>query len=121
MAIPLRFTKKSIEKLPLPERGRVTYRDYDRSNYVGRTTVAGLQLTVSSTGTASFLLCKKFKGRVKKITIGRFPECSVELARSKAMELITQLNKGIDPIRARRAERDRGVIIEQAVKRLSGI
>jgi integrase len=114
LAIPLKFTKRAIEKLPVPKCGRDSYRDYDDELRVCQTSVTGLQLTVSSNATVSFVLCKKFKGKTKKITIGRFPDWTVEQARIRARELITEMNRGIDPLKARRAERERGVTVAEA-------
>jgi integrase len=116
MAKPLKFTKRALETLPLPSgKQRDVYVDTDPSGASRREAVPGLQLTVSSSGTKSFVLCRKFKGRTKKVTIGRFPAWTVEQARNRAKDLAVQLNQGIDPIKKRREEKARGITLGEAM------
>ena len=114
MAIALKFNKQAIEKLPLPEAGRITYLDTDPADAIRRDAVKGLQLVVSHTGVKSFVLCRKLKGRVKKVTIGRFPSWTVDMARKEALQLIASMNQGVDPIKERRAAKFRGITVQEA-------
>jgi len=109
MATPLKFNKQAIEKLPLPETGRVTYLDTDPPGAVRRDAVTGLQLVVSHTGVKSYVLCRKLNGRAKKVTIGRFPAWTVDTARKEALQLMASMNHGVDPIKDRRAAKFRGL------------
>ena len=114
MATALKFNKLAIEKLPLPETGRVTYLDTDPVDAIRRDAIKGLQLVVSYTGVKSFVLCRKLHGRVKKVTIGRFPSWTVDMARKEALQLMAAMNHGIDPIKARRAAKYRGITVKEA-------
>ena len=112
MSIRLKFTKRAIEGLPLPfDKQRETYLDTDQEGAAKRDAVPGLQLTVSAKGTKSFVLCRKLNGKTKKVTVGRFPAWTVELARKKARELIVEMNQGSDPIKKRKQDRVKGVTL----------
>lgn len=113
MAELMKFTKRSIEALPLPQTGRVAYRDAD-TNPTGRSeTVRGLRIVVSDTGNKSFVLVRKLNGKPKSITIGRFPEWTVDQARREAKALIATMGTGVDPIVERRAARFRSATVQQ--------
>jgi hypothetical protein len=73
----LRFNKKALENVPLPQLGsRLTFHDSE---------VPGLQLRVTDRGIKSFCVFRRSKrGAPERITIGRFPTLSVERARAKA-------------------------------------
>ncbi|MGH1389789.1 MAG: Arm DNA-binding domain-containing protein, partial [Aeromonas jandaei] len=75
----IKFTKKELEKLPIPETGRVEYHD---------TEVNGLRLRITQTGVKTFSLAKSQGGKFIRVTIGRFPAVSVEQARNKALDLL---------------------------------
>jgi integrase len=90
------FTKRSISALPLPKSGIVTYHDTNKR---------GLKLRVRSTGTKTFVLYRKVKGRPERITIGRFPDLTVEEARKQADVYNAKIAKGISPNEEKRAIR----------------
>ena len=91
------FNKRRIESLPVPRAGRAEYRD-ER--------VPGLTLRVTPTGVRTFTFYRKVQGRPVRVTIGRFPETSVEQARRQAGRLQGLAASGIDPAAARRAGRN---------------
>ena len=66
-----RFTKKAIAELPKTQ-SLSTYHD---------TATRGLKLIVRPTGTKTFVLYRKINGRPERITLGRFPDLSIEQAR----------------------------------------
>lgn len=77
MAEKIRFTQERIRNLPTPLTGRVDYYD---------TQVPKLTCRVSSTGNKSFVVLKKnAAGTVQRITLGRFPDWSVDKARTEAV------------------------------------
>ncbi|MDX7693352.1 site-specific integrase [Aeromonas caviae] len=85
----IKFTKKELEKLPIPEAGRVEYHD---------TEVNGLRLRITQTGVKTFSLAKSQGGKFIRVTIGRFPAVSVEQARNKALDLLgVVVTTGINP------------------------
>ena len=89
----INFTKSTLEGLPAPEAGRITYKD---------TKQVGLHLRVSATGVKTFSLLKRVNGKPERVTLGRFPEMTVELARRKATKLSGQIAMGISPSAERR-------------------
>ena len=84
----INFTKSTITALPSPASGRTTYKD---------TKTVGLHLRVSSTGIKTFSLFKRVNGKPERITLGRFPEMTVEQARRKAAEMNGQIAMGVSP------------------------
>lgn len=93
------FTKAAIESLPIPASGRATYHDIK---------AIGLQLRVSSTGVKTFSIFKRVKhGNPERVTLGRFPEMTVEQARRKAAEINSLILEGQNPAdRLRQARRE---------------
>jgi hypothetical protein len=46
----------------------------------------------------SFVLEKRIDGKVKRLTIGRYPELTVEQARREAQKLLGQIAVGSNPV-----------------------
>ena len=87
------FTQARIKGLTEPEKGRVDYYDKDVKQLICR---------VSHTGSKSFIVSKRTNGKLKNVTIGKFPDVTVIAARKKAQTILTDLNLGIDPTAAKR-------------------
>jgi integrase len=94
--VRVKFTKRTIQSLPTPKTKRATYYD---------STEKGLGVQVQTSGARSFFLYKKVRGRNEWLTLGTFPEFSVEQAITKAKELNAACArwkenhyKGISPI-----------------------
>lgn len=85
----LNFTKKAIEGLPLPTAGKRLY-VYD-------TKVRGLELMVTDRGSKSFKVYRKLNDKPVRITLGRYPELSIEQARKRAQNTLATLNVGKNP------------------------
>jgi len=90
------FTKTRLEKLLLPDSGRETYHD---------TLVPGLILRVSASGSKAFAWYRKVKGRPMRLTIGSFPQVTVEQARRQCQALSGDVARGGDPQAQRTASR----------------
>jgi integrase len=90
MASKVSFTKAFIDNLqPALSDNRLTY--YDAK-------VPGLQLRVSKNGIKTFCVYKRIKGGgPERITLGRYPELSIESARKKAMSIISDIAEGKNP------------------------
>jgi len=97
-ASTINFTKTELAKLALPAKGRVEYND---------SKVSGLQLRVSSTGIKTFSVYRWLKSANKpeRVTIGRFPEISIEKARARANEINVVFASGVSPNEAKRKGR----------------
>jgi integrase len=97
----LNFTKAHLDHLPLPPPGRrMTYRD---------SKTHGLQLRVTSNGAKTFCVFRwvKADSKPERITLGRYPDLSIEKAREKAAAINAQIASGANPndvVRAGRME-----------------
>ena len=89
------LTKTEIDALPLPQKGkRDTYHD---------TKVGGLHLRISSTGIKTFSVFKRIKGgNPERITLGRYPDMTIDQARRKTMEINLAIADGRSPAEAKR-------------------
>ncbi len=92
----LNFTKAAIERLPLPANGWQYHYD---------TKARGLAIGVSHTGAKSFVVYRKVSGRPERITLGRYPDLTIEQARGKAAEVNAAIAKGENPADKRRLAR----------------
>jgi integrase len=93
----LNFTKKTLDSLPLPATGqRATYRD---------TKTPGLQVRVTASGVKTFTVFRRVHGRPERVTLGRYPDMTIEQARKKAAEVNAQIAKGESPAEKRRADK----------------
>lgn len=78
-----KFTKTKIEALVAPqEQSRVEYRDSE---------VYGLIVRVSAGGAKTFCVSRKRKGEHIRVTLGRFPEVSVDSAREMAINALGEM------------------------------
>lgn len=93
----LNFTKAVLETLPTPPTGKRGYY-YD-------TKMRGLGISITSNGSRSFIVYRKVNGKPERITLGRFPDLSIEQARRKAENINATIAEGGNPNDRRRAER----------------
>ncbi|EEG07106.1 tyrosine-type recombinase/integrase [Pseudogulbenkiania ferrooxidans] len=82
------FTKAALTNLPVPAAGqRFTFHD---------TKQPGLQLRVTPNNVKTFAVFKRVAGgSPERVSIGRFPEVTVEQARAKAREVVNALATGV--------------------------
>jgi integrase len=73
----------------------------------------GLCLMITSTGAKSFYLYRKVNGRPQRVRLGGFPDITVEQARKSAAKKIAGIADGMDPMKAKRQAKVRGVTIGQ--------
>ena len=72
----INFTQQRIEKLPIPSIDRKDYYDIEVSKLICR---------VSASGNKSFCVLKRMPtGKLRRITLGKWPEVSVSEARKMA-------------------------------------
>jgi integrase len=83
------FTKRVIDALPLPGPGKRLY-VYD-------TKVRGLELMVTGHGSRSFKVYRKLHDKPVRVSLGKYPEMSIEQARTEAQKIITEMIKGTNP------------------------
>lgn len=93
------FTKEYLKALPLPESGK-------RAVYHDKKTT-GLQVRVTSTGAKTFCVYRRIKGgQPERVTLGRFPDMSIEQARGKAADINAAIEGGASPAKVKRAHRE---------------
>ena len=90
------FTKSWIENVEAPTK-RLTFTD---------DTTRGLTLLVNPTGIKTFYVVRKYRGRVERTLLGRFPELTLAEARKKASYFQVQFDAGVNPNEARRQARE---------------
>jgi integrase len=91
----IRFTKKGLEALPVPPKGKRAYY-YDSG-------ARGLCLAITPKGTCSFYVYRWVDRKPERVLIGRFPDLSIEKARGKAGEINSQIAEGKNPQDMKRA------------------
>lgn len=97
MANKINFTKAAIDDLALPEHGkRADYQD---------TKTTGLQLRVTSNGTKTFSVLRRIHGTLERITIGRYPDLTVEQARRKAAQINSDIANELNPGEVKRGRK----------------
>jgi len=107
----MRITKTFVDSLTLPsprKDGKATQAFY-RDN-----TIPGFGVRVTSGGAKSFIAEKRIHGKVKRITLGRFGNLTVEQARNEAMQLLGKVATGKDPIAEKKALLARSTTLNQA-------
>ena len=89
MANKHNFTKSFITSLSSAEKGK--------RDFYGDSKVNGLEIMVTDKGSKSFKVTRKKSGRVIRVTLGKYPDISIEIARAKAHEINSQIAIGINP------------------------
>ena len=86
----INFTKATLDALPLPASGqRQAYHD-KKTN--------GLQIRITSTGVKTFCVYRRIKnGNPERVTMGRYPDMSIEQARNEAARINALIVDGINP------------------------
>ena len=93
----INFTKAVLNELPLPKKGKRAYY-YDIKT-------RGLGISVTSAGTKSFVVYRWVNGKPERVTVGRYPDLSIEQARGKAAEVNASIAQGENPNDKRRSKR----------------
>ena len=91
-----KFTAATLERLRTPEVGQIDYFD---------AAYPALALRVTSNGVRSWVYFGRVHGRLKRATLGRYPDLGLMQARRKAGETADAMRKGIDPAAAKRTAR----------------
>jgi integrase len=99
----MRLTKSAIAKLQPPTTGQVFYRD---------DTLKGFAIRVTAGGTKSFVLEKLIERKVRRVTLGRSNEISVETARRSAQKMLGQIADGRNPLTERRRKEAAAITLD---------
>jgi integrase len=85
----MKLTKNIVDKAKPPlNKAQAFYRDEQ---------LKGFALRITANGVKSFILEKLINKKVRRITIGRYGELTVEQARKEAQKLLGKIATGIDP------------------------
>ncbi len=108
-----RFTKATIEALKAPDEGeRLVARD---------TKVQGLELRVTPNGVKTFSVRRRVKGgAVERVTLGRFPDLTVDNAQRDALKVIAALGAGksvAEQVRDKKGEQSFGELFSDYIAR----
>lgn len=90
------FTKQLLRSLKAPASGRL---------YVADTREKGLSAYVTPNGVITFFVRKRINRRDERVVIGRYPEMTIEQARTQALAIKAQIAQGKDPIEDKRRMR----------------
>ena len=101
----MRLNKTAVEQVPIPDSGQAFYRD---------DMLKGFALRLTSGGSKSFVVEKRINGKMKRQTLGRFGELTVEQARKQAQKFLGEVATGRDPISEKRVEQVKGVTLKEA-------
>lgn len=102
---PQKITKSYVDKLSTPATGQAFVRDME---------LKGFAVRITSTGAKSFILEKRIDGKVKRVTLGRYPELTVEQARKEAHKLLGHIATGRNPIAEKKQEVLKSTTLKQA-------
>jgi integrase len=102
-SIEFNFTKKALEILPLPDTGK-RLEAYDSKT-------PGLLVRITSTGTKTFTVYRRVKGRPQRIKLGRYPNMTIEQARRGAQKMLSQIAEGVDPVAERRQAQAKSITL----------
>lgn len=100
-----KITKSYVDRLSTPETGQAFIRD---------TELKGFAVRITSSGAKSFILEKRIDGKVKRLTLGRYPELTVEQARKEAHKLLGHIATGRNPVAEKKQEALQGTTLKQA-------
>ena len=73
----------------------------------------GFALRVTSGGIKTFILEKRIHGKVKRITLGRYPDLTAEQARRQAQKMLGEIAIGLDPVAKAKRERDESITLAE--------
>ena len=91
-----KLTEQTVRAVKPPESGQRFLRD---------SRVVGMALRITSGGACTWVWEGRVKGRVRRITLGRYPAFSLPQARQRALEVAAAVTRGEDPAAAIARER----------------
>jgi integrase len=101
----VKITKTAVDRFAIPKHGQAFLRD---------TLIQGFALRVTASGGKSFIVEKRIKRKVRRITLGRFGELTAEQARRQAQKVLGEIAQGIDPIAEKRKQKQLAITLKEA-------
>jgi len=104
----MKLTKIIVDKAETPkDKDQVFYRDEE---------LKGFALRVTQSGIKSFVIEKLVKGKVRRITLGRYGELTAEQARKEAQKLLCKIAAGIDLAAEKKSEKIHRITLSDVFK-----
>ena len=102
-----RLTEREVARITAPASGyQIIYDADDKEGKGGNSkAISGFGLRVTAHGAKAFIFNYRFKGRTRRITIGRLGPWTALAARKRAAELKRMVDVGKDPLHERDAHR----------------
>jgi integrase len=92
-----KLTDLFVERVKPPPHGRIEYFD---------AAFPGLALRITDNGGKSWCAFYRFKGRLRRFTIGRYPAIKPAQARREAAAALERVREGVDPAEEKQAQRE---------------
>jgi integrase len=90
------ITDLTLRKLSAPENKRLELWD---------ARIPGFGVRVSPSGSKSFVLVYRHRGRPRRLTLGKYPIVSLAEARERALNALSEARRGLDPQQDKQADR----------------
>ncbi|MBK7853695.1 MAG: DUF4102 domain-containing protein [Bacteroidetes bacterium] len=104
----IRFTQDFIDKIPVPLKGRIHFKDDSNT---------GLAVYKTINGVTTFYTRKRINGRDRKLIIGNYPDIKLEAARKQSTILRGKAELGGDPIIEKQRERKNNITFKELFDR----
>lgn len=104
----MHLNKRTVDQLPIPaisKPGQTAQKKYYDDE------LKGFGVRVTSGGTKAFFLEKLMKNKLRRITLGRYPDITVEQARNQAKQELGKIAAGLDPATERQLARIKGITL----------
>lgn len=105
----MKLTKASVKNLQLPLKDKPYYQIFRDDD------LKGFAVRVTDQGVKTFILDKKIKNKLVRVTIGRFGELTVDEAKTECQKLIGQYITGRDPVKEQKNQQKQAGITLQRV------
>lgn len=106
----MKISKSTVDKLPCPIISSASKTNQKRyyDDFI-----KGFGVRVTSSGAKAFFLEKLIHGKLRRITLGRYPELTVEQARKEAQKLLGKIAIGIDPVAEKKESKSKKITLLQ--------
>ncbi|QYZ65688.1 MAG: hypothetical protein OI74_02285 [Gammaproteobacteria bacterium (ex Lamellibrachia satsuma)] len=102
---PIKLTKRVVDSA-IPPKGK-------KQIFLRDSVLSGFGLRITDRGTKSFIVEKRVEGKVRRQTLGRFGELTVEQARQEAQKTLGKIAMGINPAAERKSRQARAITLAQ--------
>ena len=100
------ITSNFIQKLKLADTNTQQKRYYD-------TATKGFGIRITKGGVKAYFIEKRIDNKTHRLTIGRWPDLTLEQAKGRAYELFNKIANGINPIAEKQEQQIRSFTLEQ--------